>query len=59
MQGAATIEEDDLRQSESLALNGRRLGFRALLCTFHLLTTMTQIENIAAMAHALTEADAN
>lgn len=28
-------------------------------CTFHLLTTMTQIKNIAAIAHALAEADFN
>lgn len=30
-----------------------------MLCKFHLLTTMTQIKNVAAIAHALAEADVN
>ena len=40
VQGPAMIEEHDLRRLESLALNGREVGSRALLCTSHLLTNM-------------------
>lgn len=57
MQGPALVEEHDLRRLESLALNGREVGSRALLYTSHLLTIMNQIKNIAAIAHALAEAD--
>lgn len=59
MQGPAVVEEQELRRLESLALNGREVGSRALLCTSPLLTNMSQIKNIAAIAHALAEADAN
>lgn len=58
MHGPALVEEHDLRRLESLALNGREVGSRAPLCTSHLLTA-GQIKNIAAIAHALAEADAN
>ncbi|OKP09742.1 hypothetical protein PENSUB_4871 [Penicillium subrubescens] len=58
MQGPALVEEHDLRRLESLALNGREVGSRALICTSHLLTAR-KIKNIAAIAHALAEADAN
>jgi hypothetical protein len=53
------IVEHDLRRLESLALNGREVGSEALLCTSHRLTSMNQITNIAAVAHALAEADAS
>ncbi|KAL2840807.1 P-loop containing nucleoside triphosphate hydrolase protein [Aspergillus pseudoustus] len=38
VQGPAMIDEHDLRRLESLALNGREVGSRSLLCTSHLLT---------------------
>ena len=42
VQGPAIIEKHDLRRLESLELNGREVGSRALLCvvTSHLLTNM-------------------
>lgn len=58
MQGPALVEEHDLRRLESLALNGREVGSRALLCTFYLLTAR-KIKNIVAIVYALAEADAN
>ncbi|KAJ6141696.1 hypothetical protein N7497_010795 [Penicillium chrysogenum] len=59
MQGPALVEEHDLRRLEYLALNGREVGSRVpLLSTSHLLTAI-KIKNIAAIAHALAEADAS
>ena len=40
VQGPAIIEKHDLRQLESLELNGREVGSRAPLCTSRLLTNM-------------------
>jgi hypothetical protein len=59
VQGPAMIEEHDLQRLESLALNGREVGSEALLCTSHRLTSMNQIKNITAVAHALAEAGAS
>jgi hypothetical protein len=58
VQGPAMTEERDLQRLERLELNGREVGSRAL-CTYRLLTQMDQIKNIAAIAHALAEANAS
>ncbi|CAG7985873.1 unnamed protein product [Penicillium salamii] len=58
MQGPAIVEEHELRRLESLALNGREVGVRVAL-KFSLADQMNQIKNVAAIAHALAEADVN
>jgi hypothetical protein len=40
VQGPAMVEEHDFRRLESLDLNGREVGSRALLCTSRLPTNM-------------------
>ncbi|GLA10222.1 hypothetical protein AnigIFM60653_002099 [Aspergillus niger] len=59
MQGSATVEEHDLQRLEPLTLNGHGVNSRALLRSSHFLTNLNQIKNIAAITHALAEADAN
>lgn len=56
MQGPAMVEEDDIQRLGSLALNGREVNSK-LLGIYHLLTAINRIKNIAAVAHALAEAD--
>lgn len=56
LQGPAVIEEEDIQRLESLDLNGREVSF-ILSSIYHLLTATNQIKNIAAVAHALAEAD--
>ncbi|GKZ63591.1 hypothetical protein AnigIFM49718_001215 [Aspergillus niger] len=59
MQGSATVEEHDLQRLEPLTLNGHGVNSKALLRSSHFLTNLNQIKNIAAITHALAEADAN
>ncbi len=56
LQGPAVVEEEDIQRLESLALNGRDVS-SILSGIYHLLTAINQIKNIAAVAHALAEAD--
>jgi hypothetical protein len=56
IQGPAVVEEDDIQRLGSLALNGREVSYK-ILSICHLLTAINQIKNIAAVAHALAEAD--
>jgi hypothetical protein len=50
------IEEEDIQRLEDLDLNGREVS-SILLSIYHLLIAINQIKDIAAVAHALTEAD--
>jgi hypothetical protein len=56
LQGPAVVEEEDIQRLESLGLNGRDVS-SILSGIYHLLTAINQIKNIAAVAHALAEAD--
>jgi hypothetical protein len=59
MKGPAVVEEHELQQLESLALNGREVGVRVAVLPFTCQIIENQIKNITAIAHALAEADAN
>jgi DNA repair photolyase len=59
MKGPAVVEEHELQQLETLALNGREVGVQVAALPFTCRLIKNQIKNIAAIAHALAEADSN